>query len=70
MAANFAYQNIRDFEFIIQEWLPTEKIFNYPNFADYYSKDDIKSVLQPILKMAKEIVEPTNEDGDANPVKL
>jgi len=70
MAANFAYQNIRDFEFIIQEWLPTEKIFNYPNFVDYYSKDDIKSVLQPILKMAKEVVEPTNEDGDANPVKL
>lgn len=24
MASNFAVNNIRDFEFIIQEWLPTE----------------------------------------------
>ncbi|MEN6348349.1 MAG: acyl-CoA dehydrogenase [Syntrophomonas sp.] len=70
MSANFAYQNIRDFEFIVQEWLPTEQIFSYPQFADYYSKDDIKSVLAPILKMCKEVIEPTNEDGDLHPVKL
>lgn len=70
MASNFAYQNIRDFEFIIQEWLPTEEIFAYPQFADYYSKDDIKSVLSPILKMCKEVVEASNEDGDSHPVKL
>lgn len=70
MSSNFAYQNIRDFEFIIQEWLPTEQIFSYPQFADYYSKDDIKSVLAPILKMCKEVIEPTNEDGDLHPVKL
>lgn len=68
MAANFAVNNIRDFEFIIQEWLPTERVFNYPQFADYYSKDDIKSVLAPILKMCKEVIEPTNDDGENNPV--
>jgi alkylation response protein AidB-like acyl-CoA dehydrogenase len=70
MAANFAYLNTRDLEFIIQEWLPTEKVFNYDQFKDYYSKEDVKAFLQPILKMAKEVVEPTNEDGDKNPVKL
>ncbi|MGE5389484.1 MAG: acyl-CoA dehydrogenase [Deltaproteobacteria bacterium] len=70
MSANFAYTNIRDFEFILQEWLPTEQIFNYPAYADYYSKDDVKSVLGPILKMSKEVIEPTNEDGDKNPVKF
>ncbi len=43
MASNFAVNNIRDFEFIIQEWLPNDGVFNYPQFADYYSKDDIKS---------------------------
>jgi alkylation response protein AidB-like acyl-CoA dehydrogenase len=68
MSSNFAVNNIRDFEFIIQEWLPTERIFNYPQFADYYSKDDIKSVLGPILKMSKEVIEATNEDGENNPV--
>ncbi len=70
MAANFAYLNTRDLEFIIQEWLPSEKVFDYDQFKDYYSKDDIKAFLAPILKMAKEVVEPTNEDGDSNPVKL
>ena len=70
MSANFAYLNTRDLEFIIQEWLPTEQVFNYDQFKDYYSKDDVKAFLAPILKMAKEVVEPTNEDGDKNPVKL
>jgi hypothetical protein len=64
MSANFAYTNTRDLEFILQEWLPTEQIFNYPRFVDYYSKDDIKAFLNPILKMCKEVIEPTNEDGD------
>jgi hypothetical protein len=41
-----------------------EQIFNYPRFADYYSKDEVKSFLAPILKMAKELVEPTNDDGE------
>jgi transcriptional regulator with PAS, ATPase and Fis domain len=50
MSANFAYTNTRDLEFILQEWLPTEQIFNYPRFVDYYSKDDIKAFLNPILQ--------------------
>ena len=70
MSSNFAYQNTRDLEFILQEWLPTEQIFNYPQFVDYYAKEDVKSVLAPILKMCKEVVEATNEDGDSHPVKL
>jgi 3-hydroxybutyryl-CoA dehydrogenase len=56
MSANFAYTNTRDLEFILQEWLPTEQIFNYPRFVDYYSKDDIKAFLNPILKMCKEVI--------------
>lgn len=70
MSANFAYQNTRDFEFILQEWLPTEEIFDYPQFAAYYSKDDVKSFLAPILKMSKEVIEPTNTDGEKNPVRF
>ncbi|MDP4159772.1 MAG: acyl-CoA dehydrogenase [Bacillota bacterium] len=67
MASNFAVNNIRDFEFIIQEWLPTEGVFNYPQFADYYSKDDIKSVLEPVLKMCKAVIEPTNDENETHP---
>jgi len=68
MASNFAVKSIRDFEFIIQEWLPTEGVFNYPQFADYYSRDDIKSVLEPVLKMCKEVIEPTNNENETHPV--
>jgi len=67
MSANFAYLNTRDFEFIAQEWLPTETVFSYKEFADYYSKEEVRSVLEPFRKMCKELVEPTNEDGNANP---
>lgn len=68
MASNFAINNIRDYEFIIGEWLPTEGVFNYPQFADYYSRDDIKAVLGPILKMCKELIEPTNNENETHPV--
>ncbi|MEQ8201266.1 MAG: acyl-CoA dehydrogenase [Syntrophomonadaceae bacterium] len=68
MASNFAINNIRDFEFIIGEWLPTEGVFNYPQFADYYSRDDVKAVLGPILKMCKEVIEPTNNENETHPV--
>lgn len=70
MSANFAYLNTRDMKFILKEWLPTEEIFAYPQFRDYYSKEDVDSVLDPCLKMAKELIEPTNEDGDQNPVRF
>ena len=69
MSANFAYTNIRDFSFILQEWLPCEEIFSYKEFAGYYAKEDIESVLVPILKMSKKIIEPANEDSEKNPVR-
>lgn len=70
MSANFAYLNARDLKFILKEWLPTEEIFAYPKYADYYSKEDLDSVLDPCLKMAKELLEPSNEDGDSHPCQF
>ncbi|MDR1160148.1 MAG: acyl-CoA dehydrogenase [Syntrophomonadaceae bacterium] len=70
MGANFAYQNTRDFEFILQEWLPTDKIFSYEQFAGYYSKDEVKSIFEPILKLCKEVIEPVNEAGINTPSKF
>ncbi len=70
MSANFAYLNTREFKFILQEWLPTEQIFNYPQFSDYYAKEDVDSVLEPCFKMAKDLFEPANEDSEKNPCKF
>lgn len=70
MAANFAYSNIRDFKFILQEWLPTEEIFAYPRFSEYYSKDDVDAILEPVRKMTKELFEPCNEQTEEQPCRF
>ena len=69
MAFNWAY-NTRDFEFILQEWLPTERIFAYERFSDYYSKDDVKMIIDPVFNIAKDMIAPANDDGEAQPARF
>ncbi|NLM87833.1 MAG: acyl-CoA dehydrogenase, partial [Syntrophomonadaceae bacterium] len=69
MAFNWAY-NTRDFEFILQEWLPTERIFAYERFRDYYSKDDVKMIIDPVFNIAKDMIAPANDDGEAQPARF
>ncbi len=67
MAANFAYDsNVRDFKFILQEWLPTEQIFAYDKYSSY-SKDDLGSILEPYYKICKEKGEAANEVAESQP---
>lgn len=63
MASNFIYSN-RDHKFVIKEWLNTEKILNFAAFKDTYDMDDVDMILDEALKVAKEVIAPTNEDGD------
>ncbi|MBF7082723.1 acyl-CoA dehydrogenase [Desulfallas sp. Bu1-1] len=63
MSSNFIYSN-RDHKFILKEWLNTEKILNFDAFKDNYEMDDIDMILDEGLKVAKEVVAPTNIDGD------
>lgn len=69
MAANFAY-NTRDIKFILKEWLPTQDIFAYDKYKDYYSKDDLDMIIDEVLKMTADVIAPTNDDGEATPVYL
>jgi len=69
MASNFIYST-RDHKFIIKEWLDTEKILNYPKFKEVYELDDVDTILDQALKVAKEIIAPTNDDGETIGVKL
>ncbi len=70
MASNFAYKNTRDFKFILKEWLPLEKVLAYPRYSENYSVDDVDMILDTVLKMTKDIVEPTSDDGEINPIKF
>jgi alkylation response protein AidB-like acyl-CoA dehydrogenase len=63
MASNFLYST-RDQKFILKEWLDMSKVFEAGRFKGGYSVDDIDSILENAMKIAKEAVAPTNDDGD------
>ncbi|KAF0154110.1 MAG: acyl-CoA dehydrogenase domain-containing protein [Syntrophaceae bacterium] len=63
MASNFLYST-REHKFIFKEWLDMSKVFEAGRFKGGYSVDDIDSILENAMKIAKEVVAPTNEDGD------
>lgn len=63
MASNFIYDN-REHKFIIKEWLEGDKILGLDRFKDYLSMEEVDQILDQGLKVCKEVVAPTNDDGD------
>jgi len=63
LASNFLYSS-QDHKFIIKEWLSGEKILGLDRFKDYLSVDDVEQILDQALKVCKDVVAPTNDDGD------
>lgn len=63
MASNFVYTN-QDHKFILKEWLDGAKILKLKRFRDTFSLEDVDDILDQALKVCKEIVAPTNDDGD------
>lgn len=69
MAANFLLSP-RDHKFILKEWLPLEQIMSYENYRDTYSVEDVDMILEQAHKMCREVIAPTNIEGDKNPAHL
>jgi alkylation response protein AidB-like acyl-CoA dehydrogenase len=63
MASKFLFSN-RDHKFIIKEWLDGKKILELNRFKEFLSIDDVDGILDQSLKMSREVVAPTNDDGD------
>ncbi|MCL6477562.1 MAG: acyl-CoA dehydrogenase [Peptococcaceae bacterium] len=63
MAGNYIYHN-RDHKFIIKEWLEGEKILGLDRFKDYLSMDDVDQILDQALKVCRDVIAPTDDDGD------
>jgi alkylation response protein AidB-like acyl-CoA dehydrogenase len=63
MSYKYAY-NTRDIKFILKEWLPTDEVLSFDRFKDYYSKDDIDTIVDQVRKVAEEVVAPTADDGE------
>lgn len=69
MATNYLF-NHRDHKFIFKEWLDMEKLFSLEAYQDYYSSADIDTYLDLALKMAKEVIAPTNDESDTQHAQL
>ena len=63
MASNFLYST-REQKFILKEWLDMSKVFGKGRFEGGYSVDDIDSILENAMKIAKLSIAPTCDDGD------
>lgn len=64
MATNFIYSN-RDHRFILKEWLDMGKVFATKRYKDCYGNDDIDFILNNAMQIAREVLAPCNDDGDA-----
>lgn len=63
MASNYLFNN-RDHNFIFKEWLDMDSLFSLDAYKDYYTLEDINFYLDLALRLAKDVVAPTNEEGD------
>ena len=54
MAANFVYST-REHKFILKEWLDMSKVFGQGRFEGGYSLDEVDSILENAMKIAKEV---------------
>jgi len=62
MASNFIY-NTRDHKFIFNEWLDMEPIMSSSRYSQYFSVEDIDTILDQALKVAKNVVAPAKDEG-------
>lgn len=52
-----------DHKFIFKEWLNLDKVFVLPRYKNF-SLSDIDIIIDQINKVAKEVIGPSNQDGD------
>jgi alkylation response protein AidB-like acyl-CoA dehydrogenase len=61
--------DLRDVQFQLFEWLPTEKLLDADRFADW-DRESVEMVVSEALKIAQEELAPSNEEGDRSGSKL
>lgn len=62
MASNYLY-NTRDHKFIFNEWLDMEPIMSSPRYSQYFGVEDIDTILDQALKVARDIVASAKDEG-------
>ncbi|MBN1380636.1 MAG: acyl-CoA dehydrogenase [Deltaproteobacteria bacterium] len=62
--------DIRDLQFILKEWLPTQDVAACDRFKDTFSMEDIDMLLNEGYKVAREVISPINVPGDKIGIKF
>ncbi len=62
--------DLRDLKFITKEWLPTAEVLSCKRFREHFSVDDIDMFLNEAFKVAREVINPINKEGDRIGAKL
>ncbi|MGA3085259.1 MAG: acyl-CoA dehydrogenase [Thermodesulfobacteriota bacterium] len=63
MGTNFFNRDDRDLRFVLFEYLKIADLLKYEAFKDF-SLDDFEMIIQEAMKVSKEVIGPTNQDGD------
>ncbi len=63
MGTNFFNRDDRDLRFVLFEHLKMADLLKYEAFKDF-SLDDFEMIIQEAMKVCKEVIGPTNQDGD------
>lgn len=66
MSATYSY-GTKELKFVLKEWLPMQQIFDYDRYKDYYSLDDIDTMVDQVNKICRDMIAPYNDDV---PVRL
>ncbi|MGC1403863.1 MAG: acyl-CoA dehydrogenase N-terminal domain-containing protein, partial [Thermodesulfobacteriota bacterium] len=63
MGKNYFNPDVRDFKFVLFEYLKVADLLKYEAFRDF-SEDDFQMIIQEAMKVGKEVLGPANQDGD------
>jgi alkylation response protein AidB-like acyl-CoA dehydrogenase len=63
MGVNYYKRDLRDTRFLLFEWMDMDRLLSYEPYKDF-DKDDFSMILDEANKVAREVLGPTNQDGD------
>lgn len=63
MSYTYAYDT-RDIKFCLKEWLPLEEVLSFDHYKDDYSIEDVDMIVDQVLKVAKDVLAPTADEGE------
>jgi alkylation response protein AidB-like acyl-CoA dehydrogenase len=63
MGVNFFDRDARDLKFVLFEYLDPDEVLSYEKYSDF-DRDDLNMIVDEALKLGREVLGPTLQDGD------